>query len=73
MKNAIYIGKGFRRKFKNKVWIDGIGFIDYSELNFGRTGTAFYDDGKWDFRPDGLNISHLVNRKDLSFNEYDRI
>ena len=40
------------------------------ELNYGISGVAVWDtlnNGKWDFRPDGLNVSHLVKKKDLFF------
>ncbi len=70
MKQAIYIGKGFTKEFKNPpVWIEGFGKMNKSQIFYGNTGFAYYSeqDRKWDFRPDGLNIQHLVKRSDLFF------
>jgi hypothetical protein len=72
--SCIYIGDGCIRNFKQPVWFEGIGTLEKSEINFGRTGVAYYDHTirKWDFRPDGLNIRHLVNRKDLFWPGIDK-
>jgi len=66
MRRAIYIGNGFRKEFP-ECWIEDHGFISSSELHYGMTGTVFQNGRKWDFRPDGLNLCHLINQKDLYF------
>lgn len=66
MRRAIYIGKGHRREFW-KVYITGVGWTCSSELSYGMTGRAWEDDDMWDFRPDGLNVSHRIPRKDIYF------
>jgi hypothetical protein len=74
-RRAIYIGKPRTKDWSKTpgaypVYIPGSGWFTQSFINFGMTGYAVsIRKGQWDFRPDGLNVSHIVRRDELQLFE----
>ena len=79
-RRVIYIGPSIVKDWTNKngthpVFVKGAGWVTKSHVNFGMTGYAYRcvndprpnTKGKWDFRPDTMNVAHIVRRKDLKF------